>query len=385
MLMKNFLKLALISLIALSCTKTEVRKQRYIEPDWAPTQSSNQKVIEIFATNSLAGALTPQQVYFSPEEISPIKYGGASLLYAYNLVSKEKTKDTLWLDLGNAYDPLSGPVHLKTTGHFLKKMNYDAIAFTEKELAIIGTKNNAEKLPFIISNMIDLATGETFSNESINPWKIIERDGVKIGIVSVTNYKFLKDNESSRVKGLFFEDIVLSILRAKKHFAKNKVDFSILMANIDSGCHSGHDKEFACPNQGDELKRLLERIPPETINLAFASPNRIANGVINNIPVVLVPGQGKWLSRVRVILDSKEDLKNVEILDPIRVCDKVFHDTNDCHFPLSGEEDESKRISLLKKSINEIKPAKFWGHEIIENIEIEEAFKAIRTQGTQVP
>ncbi len=382
--MKNFLKLALTSLVLFSCTKTEVRKQRYVEPNWAQSLDKNEKEIEIFATNRLGGALTPQQVYFSPEEASPIRYGGASLLLAYNLISKEKNKNTVWLDLGNSFDPLSGPIHLETTSYFLAKMNYDAIAFTEKELAVIGTKSNNYKLPFIISNMIDLSTGQTFSNESIKPWKVIEKNGLKVGLISVTNYNFIKGDEPSKTRGLFFEDMVLSILRAKREFAKSKVDFTILMTNIDSGCHLSHKKELACPNEGDDLKKLIERIPPDTINLVLASPNRIASGLINNIPTVLIPGQGKWLSRVRLIFKNN-NIENVEMLEPIRICDKIFHDTNDCHFPLSGEESEKKRLAMLRKSINEIKPAKFWGHEIIENIEIEESFKLIRTQGTQAP
>jgi len=145
-----------------------------------------------------------------------------------------------------------------------------------------------------------------------------------------------------------------------------------------------HDEELTCPNQGDDLKKLLSRIPPDTIDLALASPNRIAFGRINNIPVMMVAGQGKWLARIRAIFDQSK-LANIQLLSPIRVCDKFFHETNDCHFPLSGEEDESERLTMLRKSKNEIKPAKFWGHEIIEDKKIEQSFQLIRTQGIQAP
>lgn len=385
--MKNFLKLALTSLLLLnlaSCTKTDVKKSRYSEADWNQSLSADQKAIEIFATNSIKGNLTAQPVYFSPEDLSPVQYGGAPLLLAYNKISKERSESTLWLDLGDSYDSLSGPIHQGLTSYFFSQMNYDAISYTEKELSIIGTNSAPVKLPFIISNMIDLSSGQTFKNDLISPWKIITKNGIRIGLISVTNYKFMKDEPSDKTKGLFFEDMVLSILRAKKEFSKNKVDMTILLTNIDSGCHMNPDSELICPNQGDDLKKLLSRIPPETIDLALASPSRIAFGKINNIPVAMVSGQGKWLARIRAVFsDSK--LSDIQLLSPIRVCDKFFHETNDCHFPLSGEEDESERLSLLKKTRNEIKPAKFWGHEIIEDQKIEQSFQVIRTQGIQAP
>lgn len=385
--MKNFLKLALTSFLLFnltSCTKTDVKKSRYSEADWNQSLGDNQKAIEIFATNSIKGNLTPQPVYFSPDELSPVSFGGAPLLLAYNKISKERSKSSLWLDLGDSYDSLSGPIHQGITSYFFSEMKYDAIAYTEKELSIIGLNSSPVQLPFIISNMIDLSTAQTFKNDLISPWKIITKDGIKIGVISVTNYKFIKQESSEKTKGLFFEDMVLSILRAKKEFVKNKVDLSILLANIDSGCHMSHDEELTCPNQGDDLKKLLSRIPPDTIDLALASPNRIAFGRINNIPVMMVAGQGKWLARIRAIFDQSK-LANIQLLSPIRVCDKFFHETNDCHFPLSGEEDESERLTMLRKSKNEIKPAKFWGHEIIEDKKIEQSFQLIRTQGIQAP
>ena len=391
--MRNYLKFAptsfLILISIISCTRLEVQKARYVQPDFdAP--SENKHSIEVFATNFLNGTLSKQTAMYSDSKPSPISYGGASLLLAYRDISKQKSEvNTLWLDSGGSFDALAGVIHHKLTSHFIKAMNYDALAFTEKELSTVGTKSEFLEAPYVISNLIDLNSAKSFENSSIKNWRIVKKGNLKIGIMAVTGYKNVRKNSPDKTKGLFFEDMVLGILRVKKHFSDNKVDFTILLANIDSACHSNNSNfdQLICPEEGDELKKLLSRIPPSTVNLAIASPNRVASGVINNIPVIMSPGHGQWLSRARIDFDQSKNKSepSVVLKSPIRVCDKVFHATNDCHIPFEGENTQRIRTELLKESQNELKPAKFWGHEIIEQSKIEEEFNIIRTQGSLSP
>tara|TARA_R110000868_G_scaffold20678_3_gene87124 strand:+ start:2691 stop:3881 length:1191 start_codon:yes stop_codon:yes gene_type:complete len=391
--MRNYLKFALTSFLLVtlfaSCTKLEIQKSRYVQADFeAP---ANQKtVIEIFATNSLAGNLNKQAALFSDSKPSAVSYGGAPLLLAYREVSKLKPEvKSLWLDTGGSFDSLAGIIHHKQTSHFLSRMKFDALAFTEKELSIIGTNTELLEAPYVISNLIDLNQAKSFENSSIKSWRIVEKGNLKIGIMAVTGYKNVRKDSPDKAKGLFFEDTVLGVLRVKKYFAQQNVDFTILLANIDSACHSNNENsdQLVCPNEGDELKKLLSRIPPNTVNLTIASPNRVASGSVNNIPVIMSPGLGQWLSRARVEFDqtAPKQQPTVTLLSPIRVCDKIFHSTNDCHIPFEGENTQRIRTELLKESKNELKPAKFWGHEIIEQTQIEEEFQAIRTQGSPSP
>lgn len=387
--MKNCLKYALTSIALIQifgCTRANIQKKRYVELDWsAPTEK--EVVLDVFATNQISGNLNSNNTKFSDNSDSPINTGGASLLLAYRDISRLRPEaNTLWLDTGGAFDSLAGIVHHKNTAHFLKSMNYDAVAFTEKELATVGTSPNFLTAPFIISNMIDLNNAQLFENEAVKSWRIIEKANMRIGVVAVTNYKSIKNDSPDKTRGLYFEDMVLGVLRAKKEFSRRNVNFTILLANIDSACHSNakNNDEIICPDEGDDLKRLLSRIPPNTINLTIATPSRIAAGVINNIPVIMVPGQGKWLGRARVHFDKDSlafDIDNIELLPPIRVCDQIYHSTNDCYIPAQGENDEEHRSEFLKESVQELKPAKFWGHEIIKNSKIENEFHLIRTQG----
>ncbi|MBH48490.1 MAG: hypothetical protein CME71_10015 [Halobacteriovorax sp.] len=391
--MRNYLKFALTNTLLLvffvSCTKLEIQKSRYVEADFdAPTKQKN--VVEVFATSTLAGNLNKQQALFSDSKPSPVSYGGAPLLLAYREVSKLKTEvKSLWLDTGGSFDSLAGIIHHKQTSHFLNRMNFDALAFTEKELSSVGTNTDLLEAPYVISNLIDLNQAKSFENSSIKNWRIVEKGNFKIGIMAVTGYKNVRKDSPDKAKGLFFEDTVLGVLRVKKHFTNQNVDFTILLANVDSACHSNNENsdQLVCPNEGDELKKLLSRIPPNTINLTIASPNRVAAGVVNNIPVIMSPGLGGWLSRARIEFDQTDSKQQpvVTLLAPLRVCDKIFHSTNDCHIPFEGEATQRIRTELLKESKNELKPAKFWGHEIVEQTQIEEEFQAIRTQGSPSP
>lgn len=379
--MKNWLKFALTSLLLsqiFGCSRPQVVKNRYVEADWND-RSSDTITIDIFATNNFAGNLASQTAVYPDNTPSPIQYGGAPLLISYREITQQrKEANSIWLDVGGIFDPLGDSIHHKVTAHALKRINYDALAFTEKELAVVGTKlPTAPNTPFINSNLIDLVSATSFENESIKPWRIIEKAGKKLGVIAVTGYNEIKREAPDKTRGLYFEDMVLGILRAKKEFSR-KVDATILLAHVESACHQDQDK-IVCPEEGDALKKLLLRLPPGAVDLVITSPNRILHGKINNIPVIMAPGLGHWLSRAQLVFSTQE--VNVVTLPPLRVCDKFYHETGDCHLPFNGERTEKARVKLLRESANEMRAAKFWGHEVIADEKFSNEAHSIRTQG----
>lgn len=379
--MKNWLKFALTSSLLIQlfgCSRPQIVKDRYAEANWND-RTANSITIDVFATNNFAGNLKAQTALYPDNTPSPIMYGGAPLLISYRTITQERSEaNSLWLDVGGVFDPLGDSIHHKVTAHALKRIKYDALAFTEKELAVVGTKLPTEQsTPFINSNLIDLVSATSFESDKIKPWRIVEKAGKKLGVIAVTGYNEIKREAPDKTRGLYFEDMVLGILRAKKELAR-KVDATILLAHVDSACHQDSENVI-CPEEGDALKKLLLRLPPGAIDLVIASPNRILHGRINDIPVIMSPGLGHWLSRAQLIFGS--DGITVETLSPLRVCDKFYHETGDCHIPVSGERTEKARVKLLKETANEMRAAKFWGHEVIADDKFESEAHSIRTQG----
>lgn len=379
--MKNWLKFALTSYLLIQlfgCSRPQIIKGRFVEADWNDRES-DAVTIDIFATNNFVGSQKAQTAVYPDNTPSPIHYGGVPLLISYRQITLERNEgNSIWLDAGGVFDPLGDSIHHKVTAHALKRIKYDALAFTEKELAVVGTKLPTElSTPFINSNLIDLVSATSFENDKIKPWRIVEKAGKKLGVIAVTGYNEIKREAPDKTRGLYFEDMVLGILRAKKDFSK-KVDATILLAHVDSACHQDHNKVI-CPEEGDALKKLLLRLPPGAIDLVVASPNRILHGRINDIPVIMSPGLGHWLSRAQLVFKSDE--VTVTAMPPLRVCDKFYHETGDCHIPVSGERTEKVRVKLLKASSNEMRAAKFWGHEVIADDKFESEAHSIRTQG----
>lgn len=379
--MKNWLKFALTSFLLIQlfgCSRPQIVKGRFVEADWNE-RSSDTVSIDIFATNNFAGNLKSQTALYPDNTPSPVAYGGAPLLISYREITRQRNEaNSLWFDVGGVFDPLGDSIHHKVTAHALKRIKYDALAFTEKELAVVGTKLPTEaSTPFINSNLIDLVSATSFESDKIKPWRIVEKAGKKLGVIAVTGYSEIKREAPDKTRGLYFEDMVLGVLRAKKEFSR-KVDATILLAHVDSACHQDQDN-VVCPEEGDALKKLLLRLPPGAIDLVIASSNRILHGRINEIPVIMSPGLGHWLSRAQLVF--KDDGIVVETLAPLRVCDKFFHETGDCHLPTSGERTEKVRAKLLKESANEMRAAKFWGHEVIADDKFESEAHSIRTQG----
>ena len=385
--MRNWQKLTLTSFllfILASCTKVPLELNRYVEPELV--SDSDSITIEVFATNQLSGKLTARDHGIAALKDANLEFGGAQLLLAYRQISEQRNPNkNLWIDSGGVFDPLGDKIHLSETQHFVSRMKYDALAFTEKELAAINPQIKSElTAPFVNSHIIDLSSGKFFSNDAIKPWRIIEKAGIKIGVVAVTDYLNVKQLAPEKMRGLYFEDMVLGVLRAKAEFEKNKVNAIVLVAQIETLCKKTKEIELQCPNNDDALKKLILRLPPNTIDLVIASPNLLASGTINKIPVVMAPAYGSWLSRAKFVFNKEQkNLNSVHTLPALRICNKFFHETGDCHIPFDYEQSKDKRMDLIKQSISAIRPAKFWGYEIQKDDQILNELKTIRTQGNQ--
>ena len=384
--MKNWQKLALTSLLLFvlqACTKPTIQKARYVEPNWfAPSETA--KTLDIFVTSKTFDQLESKQAVYYDNSKAPVKFGGAKLLLSYrDIAKKRETTPQLWLDLGNNCDPKSDVVHQQIVLHLLNRMNLDAAVFSSNELAQIGIAPRKDfSIPYVNSHLIDLAAAKSFENEMIKPWRIIEKNNIKVGIIAITYFEKLKENQNDKTLGLYFEDMVLGILRVKKEFEKEKVNATVLMAQIPSSCSAQNDS-LACSNDNDALKQILLRLPPNAVDLVVTNSDQIESGKLNHYSIVNVPAGGRWIARAQIKLEKDtESRPEVALMQPLRVCNTFYHDTEDCHVPSSKEPDTSERTLALKKSEKEMKPAKFWGHEITEDQNLDSEIQTIRTQGT---
>lgn len=368
--MKNWLKLALISLFLFSsCTSSKKEKEIYVEPTWLDEES---KSIDIFASNNFSAVFESSARNALKDEKEPIHYGGAELLLAYRkIILDRKSNHALFLDTGNFFDSSADIIHHKATSELIKELKYDALLMGHHEINALGNPPKLlAELPFLNSHIFDLKTAKPYESDGVLPTRLINRGGLKVGVLAITQEKFEVKNQMS---GLYFEDSVLGILRNYKELKKQGADIIILLARLETKCQNANEKSLSCPRE-DPLHNLISRLPPKTIDLIITSTQSFTSGLVLKTPVIMspTPGKGQWLSRARIKMAADKEV-TIELMPPLSICDRFYFASNDCNHPI--------KPALMDQKV----PAKFWGHEIIQNDEFTKKLILIRTKGSLSP
>jgi 2',3'-cyclic-nucleotide 2'-phosphodiesterase (5'-nucleotidase family) len=369
---------AIIFLIA-ACTIGEVKRNIYSHPNWVPQASSQHiKRIVIASTHGFQHQTTakndsiPLKGQLSDHHV---QVGGIKIISNYLSILKKRYKDNLLLlDTGAFLKNNQSEKEINSLLEFYSRMDYDGIAFSEREIQGLLPHSKAideKNIPFINSNILDIKTNRTVQRSSIIPNRVITINGIKVGIISAS----LPKSNKSTTQGLYFEDPVLTFLKNKKSLKKQGVQVTLLLANLYSSCHVNTPEEgssilqndLTCRDEQDNLTKLLNRLPKGSIDAVIGHGINITNGFIGNTPIIQVPGGLPYLSRMELYYDTvKQKLvtEKSHIYAPTKLCHHFFLATNDCH--IKGD---VARLKSIEKSNFQLIPARFLGLEVTDKVE----------------
>ncbi len=374
----------LFFLIFLACDQIEVSKQVFSQPEW--NQDPQYLEFSLAVTSKFQGKLYEQLHRYKEAEIIDgklyhhnIPIGGRSVLQNYRDIFKKKYADRfLLIDTGDIFEsPTSFNENEKTLKHY-ESLHYDAVGFTKKDylalnyLASSSTKAPQPKIPFVAENIIDLQLGSRIERPYLSPYKIIEKDGIRFGLIFLETFK----GPESTVSGIYIQDPIISLLQLKKTFQKKKVDFTIISINSSTACRSDQTiqatpiltekDDIICPSE-DPLLQTIQRMPPLFGDLIIAPSETMAIGHLKGRALMTIPGQGKFMGRAKIVF-NKNDKKIISektvMLPALKLCHYFFSLTNDCYIPPENSNDFKKRMKALSKNKFEKTKASFLG-EII--------------------
>lgn len=373
------------------CSLNNISPEIYSHPEWKNSKIQNDyiKKVIIASTNNFQGHLKAHTdlVYINKiKKNLTLKVGGANILSAYlNILRKRYPNELLVLDSGDLFNKTD----LKQNQYILKLYNYlqyDGIAFSNHELqTLIENTDYLNQYPvsFINSNILDLKTGKPLEDSQLLPYKIVTVNDIKIGIIGITSPSNTSKKLYSKVKGVYFEDPVLSFLKTKKILRREKVNVTILLTQINTDCISDNPQyqksyinssslQLNCPSQNDELTKFINRLPPQSIDVIITGNLNFSNGFIGNIPIIQNKGQGRYLSRIELYYDQRRKRvvkEKTTIHSPTKLCHQFFEGTQDCHtgkelpklnLPWVGDKHRLERLKSFK-----LVPAKFLGMEVV--------------------
>ena len=216
-------------------------------------------------------------------------YGGRMVLVNMGPLFEDQKKA---LELLKAYDHLA----------------YDGMGLYPEEG--LNSSTRGERRTAINSNIIDMKTGAPLRGPGIVPYKILERGGIKIGLISVFSPEALSRGLASNRPELYIQDPVASVVKFKNILReKEKVQAVVLLA------HLGTDRKA--------LEHLVGRMPPDSVQLIL-SHGEVANAdTVGGVPTLPVAKGDPFLSVARLSFDGKARFLG-GVLIPDKAMEKIL-------------------------------------------------------------
>jgi 5'-nucleotidase / UDP-sugar diphosphatase len=351
-------------------------------------QTNPDKKLIILHTNDLHSRLNG---FASEVEYTPLSQGddntkgGFARIASLIRSEQEKSRDNLLVV--DAGDFLMGTFFTRleeSTGFqlsLMKKMGYDVVSLGNHEFdygpvvlaKIIGKSAENGAVPLMVASNLSFSGKESdddamkllFDKKIIQPYRIIEKNGLKLGIFGLLGYSAI--NDAPLARPLVFEDPV----KTAKKYARllkltEKVDLVICIS------HSGIEKDKEGNWAGEDVV-LAKKVPEIDVIIGGHSHTLLTEPVIvNGIPIVQTGSYGTGLGRLELdfnqgkiqhidskvipvndaiagdpeiqkAITSQEQLVSEHILKPLNLTySTVVTETN---FPLVCQED-----TLLEKS-----------------------------------
>ncbi|MCR9205453.1 MAG: hypothetical protein NXH75_12800 [Halobacteriovoraceae bacterium] len=390
---KNFfLFLGALLVLISSCEDKETYTKLNSFPEWSEEKFKTGTPLYIFMVGGFSETLFPATELKPsglPKEMPhALKVGGLAIMTSYLNTIKERFPDrSLILGMTGSSSVPKDLSKEKLIFKSMKQLPLDSLLLTKKILPIKsnreGNKENEEYngLPWLNSNILSIQSGdpiESYGNES---YKIVEKAGVKIGLLGVSSFTLLNSKERNEISGYYFQDPVTTVLKYKDILKKKGADFIVLLLSTRNSCNRLPNQEYLffkdlkdtkefCSDDF-EAKTLLDRLPPLTIDLILTDQENTTATLYRNTPIVSLYKPNQFISGIR--LSFERDRVNFEeslVLPQVKLCHQMFAGTQDCIFKTGKEEFDSKRFDILEKSAFGLVSSRFLGKEIRESPEI---------------
>lgn len=389
--MFRFLLFVFIFLIV-SCEDKETFTKLNSFPEWSEEKfnaGTNGQPLYIFMVGGFSETLFPSTELKPsglPKEMPhALKVGGLAIMTTYlNTIKERFPNHSLILGMTGPEETTSDPSREKLIFKSLKQLPLDSLLLTKKILPLKsnreGNKENESfhNLPWVNSNILSIQSGEPIESYGNEAYKIIEKGGVKIGLLGISSYSLLNSKERNEISGYYFQDPVTTILKYKDVLKKKGADFIVVLLSTKNSCKRLSNKKYLffkdlkntkefC-HDDFEVKKLLDRLPPLTVDLILTDQEDTSATLYRNTPIVSLYQPDQFISGVRLSFErDRINFNESLVLPQVKLCHQMFAGTQDCIFQTGNDDFDSKRFDILEKSAFGLTSSRFLGKEIRED------------------
>ena len=278
------------------------------------------KSIDIITINDLHGALM--------EDVKG-KNVGMAKLGAYIKAYKMQKPDTIFVSGGDNYtgSAISNLTNGAPVNEIYKYLGLDASAVGNHEFDWgdnhFETWSREGGFDFLACNIYDKSTNKPVS--WAKPYKVIQKNGVKVGLIGLTTLETLIKTKAENVAKLDFKDPA----QAGTEWATKLKEGSLPEGKVDvvvAVTHMG-SKMDANKNITGEIVELCNKVK-NVDAVVSAHSHELVYGKVNNIPVVQATYSGRCVGKLAMSFDANNKLVTiVPTVDEVyKTKDKITED-----------------------------------------------------------
>lgn len=341
---------ASLSLLLIGCT---VRNRDGAGPRHVARRSATPErsiAITILSTNDLHGQLEPLHYFTGESPPRVFRVGGVEALTA--TIAELRRRDpegTLLLDAGDAIQGslLSNRFEGAPVADWMTMVGYDAVVIGNHEFDFgpAGAATSAQGgrdrrgalkawtarlgFPALVAN-VTRDTGERIRWPNVHPTTIVDKKGLRIGIIGVISTDTKTTTMPEFVRDLRFAPLAETVRREAQALRSAGAEVVLVLAHAGGSCAAR--RADSCEGElFDDLLRVLE---PGAADAVIAGHTHQCIWLrFNGVPVSEACARGKAVGRIRLVVDRRRrraDPRATRVLPPVVACHDVFSDTGGC-------------------------------------------------------
>lgn len=311
--------------------------------------------LTVVGTNDLHGWLEPH-ARPSDDQGRPM-LGGIDAFAGYlDILRAKRPDEVVLLDAGDIFQGTL--VVNMTEGQAVidayNQLDYDALAIGNHEfdygpegapvtamtpqddpLGNIKKRIRSARFPFLVGNVFERETGKPVQWENTRRAILIERRGVRIGVLGLATPTTPSVTLADNVKDLSFGPLADNAIELAAELRERGAQVVVLVMHAGGGCEpgTGPDDTSTCDSDS-ELAELLRELPRGTVDAVVAGhTHQFLSHFVEGTPAIQSSSFGVAFGMIELVFDRQEgrvDASQTKIWQPVATCRAVFEATGDC-------------------------------------------------------
>jgi 2',3'-cyclic-nucleotide 2'-phosphodiesterase (5'-nucleotidase family) len=161
------------------------------------------------------------------------------------------------------------------------------------------------QFPFLAANLIDDATGRPVAWPNVRPSAMVERAGVRIGLVGVMTLRALSMTLASNVGGLSVAPLAPAIAAEATALRAQGAQVVVVVAHAGGVCEAfDAPADLSSCDDGAEMFTVVRALPRGLVDAVVAGHTHSAVAhEVQGVPIVQAYYWGQWFSRVDLTVE----------------------------------------------------------------------------------